>query len=83
MKNGLKLLICLIAFLSMQCTTFANAISKTILQSGINKDGISVSIRDVATGKVIYEQNSKKPTMPASTLKIVTLSASLDTLGKD
>ena len=83
MKNGLKLLICLIAFLSMQCTTFANAISKTISQSGINKDGISVSIRDVATGKVIYEQNSKKPTMPASTLKIVTLSASLDTLGKD
>ncbi len=83
MKNGLKLLICLIAFLSMQCTAFANAISKTISQSGINKDGISVSIRDVATGKVIYEQNSKKPTMPASTLKIVTLSASLDTLGKD
>lgn len=83
MKNGLKLFICLIAFLSMQCVAFANAIDKTISQSGINKDGISISVKDVESGKTVFEKNAKKPSMPASTLKIVTLTASLDTLGKD
>ena len=83
MKNGLKIFICLVAFLSIQCSVLANAIDKTISQFGINKSGISISVKDVESGKVVYEQNSKKPTMPASTLKIVTLAASLDSLGKD
>ena len=83
MKNGLKLIICLATLLSVQCSVFANAIDKTISQSEINKAGISISIKEVGSGKVIYEQNSQKPTMPASTLKILTLAASVDTLGKD
>lgn len=83
MKNGLKLIICLATLLSVQCSVFANAIDKTISQSEINKAGISISIKEVGSGKVIYEQNSQKPTMPASTLKILTLAASVDTLGKN
>ena len=83
MRNWVKLFICLTVFLSVQCVAFANSIDKTIAQSGINKDGISISIKDVENGKVVYERNAKKPSMPASTLKIVTLAASLDTLGKD
>ena len=83
MKNGLKLIICLATLLSVQCSVFANAIDKTISQSEINKAGISISIKEVGSGKVVYEQNSQKPTMPASTLKILTLAASVDTLGKD
>ena len=83
MKNGLKLIICLATLLSVQCSVFANAIDKTISQSEINKAGISISIKEVGSGKVIYEQNSQKPTLPASTLKILTLAASVDTLGKD
>ena len=44
---------------------------------------VSVSVKDAETGKVIYKLNDKQPTMPASTLKLITLGASLDTLGDD
>ena len=53
MKNGLKLIICLATLLSVQCSVFANAIDKTISQSEINKAGISISIKEVGSGKVI------------------------------
>lgn len=42
-----------------------------------------MSVKDAETGKVIYKLNDKQPTMPASTLKLITLGASLDTLGDD
>lgn len=63
--------------------SFANAIDKTISKSGINKGAIAISVKDSKTGKTIYSLNDTKPSVPASTLKIVTLSASLDTLGND
>jgi len=62
---------------------FAGAIDKTISNSEINKGAVAVSVKDVSTGKTVYRLNDKKPSIPASTLKMVTLSASLDTLGKD
>lgn len=75
------LLLSLIMLFAQQ--TFANTIDKTILNSGINKGAIAVSVKDTTNGKVVYELNETKPSVPASTLKIVTLTASLDTLGKD
>mgnify|MGYP004658958227 FL=1 len=83
MKNLFRALVCLLAAFTIQNSVSANVIDKTIFQSGINKSCISVSIKELDTGKVIYEQNSNRPTMPASTLKIVTLASSIDTLGKD
>lgn len=83
MKNLLKTFICLLTVFVVQNSVLANVIDKTISQSGINKSGISVSIKELDTGKIVYEQNSKRPTMPASTLKIVTLTSSIDTLGND
>ena len=62
---------------------FANVIDRTISSSGINKEAVSISVKDTATGKVVYGHNEFKPSVPASTLKMVTLSASLDTLGND
>ncbi len=62
---------------------FAAPIDKTISESGINKGAIAISIKDISTGKSVYNLNETKPSIPASTLKMVTLSASLDTLGKD
>ena len=81
MKKLLNILLCLILLCQAKC--FASSINKTISQSGINKSAISISVKDVKTGKAVYELNSKQPSMPASTLKLITLSASLDTLGND
>lgn len=61
----------------------ADSVTKTINSLNINKSAISVSIKDVDTGNCVYSLNSKMPMMPASTLKIVTSSAALDTLGQD
>lgn len=83
MKKYLNLLFCLTLLFCIQSKVFAGAIDKTISASGINKDSVSVSVKDVTTGKSVYKLNDKKSSMPASTLKLVTLSASLDTLGKD
>lgn len=82
-KLLLNLLLSLAVILSIQTTSQANQIDKTISNSGINKGSISVSVKDIHTGKTVYKLNDKKPSMPASTLKPVTLAASVDTLGKN
>lgn len=64
-------------------TVFADTIDRTIFNSGINKGAVAVSVKDISTGKSVYSLNEAKPSVPASTLKMVTLSASVDTLGKD
>ena len=69
--------------MTTQAKTYSAAIDKTIAQSSINKSAVSVSVKDTTTGKVVYRLNDKQPTMPASTLKLITLGASLDTLGYD
>lgn len=62
---------------------FADSISKAIADSGINKSAISISIKDISTGATVYELNSKTPTPPASTLKLATFTAALNTLGNN
>ncbi len=60
----------------------AENVTKTI-SSLINKDAVSVSVKDVSTGKEAYSLNKKTPMIPASTLKLVTSSASFNTLGSE
>lgn len=83
MKKGLNLLLALLMIVCVQLKTNAESINKVIAKSGINKGAVSVSVKDINTGKTVFETNSKQPMMPASTLKTVTLAASLDTLGPD
>lgn len=83
MKKLFNILITLLLIMTTQAKTYSVAIDKTIAQSDINKGAVSVSVKDVETGKVIYKLNDKQPTMPASTLKLITLGASIDTLGDD
>ncbi len=83
MKKLLNILFILSISLLIQNAARAGAIDKTIAQSGINKEAVSVSVKDINTGKTVYKLNEKKPSMPASTLKPLTLAASLDTLGKN
>ena len=83
MKKLFNILITLLLIMTTQAKTYSVAIDKTIAQSSINKSAVSVSVKDTTTGKVVYKLNDKQPTMPASTLKLITLGASLDTLGYD
>lgn len=83
MKQFLKCLLTVIIFFGIFQNAYAENIDKTIAKSGINKSAVSVSVKDIATGKTVYKLNDTKPSVPASTLKIVTLTAALDTLGKD
>ena len=83
MKKLAKIIIGILIFCTTQINVSANPINKTILKSGINRGAISVSVKDVSTGKTVYSLNDKIPKNPASTLKIITLNASLNTLGKD
>lgn len=83
MKRLLKLLLCLSITFSVHTAVSAGQIDKTIANFGINKDSVSISVKDTSTGKLVYKLNDKKSSMPASTLKLVTLGASIDTLGKD
>ncbi len=83
MKKLFNILTAIIILFTVQTKSYSAAIDKTISKSGINKGAVSVSVKEVSTGKAVYNLNEKQPSMPASTLKLVTLSASLDTLGKD
>ncbi|MBQ8458764.1 D-alanyl-D-alanine carboxypeptidase/D-alanyl-D-alanine-endopeptidase [bacterium] len=67
------------------CITTANAesINKTLNSLGVNKSAVAISIKDIKDGNTIYEKNERAPMLPASTLKLVTSSASVNTLGKD
>ena len=77
----------IVSLLLSLCFTFtaANAenITKTINSLNINKSAISVSVKDISDGDEVYSLNKSAPMIPASTLKIITSSASVDTLGKD
>lgn len=83
MKKILVLLMSLTVILGIQSKTFASAIDSTISDSGINKGSVSVSVRDLETGKAVYELHENKPSMPASTMKLITLTAAIDKLGKN
>ena len=54
-----------------------------INESGINKDSISICIRDAQTGNIVYSLNDKMMMNPASVQKILTMPAALETLGSD
>lgn len=78
-----KFISLLFAFLLTLSATYAASIDKAISDSKINKSAVSISVKEVTTGKTVYELNSHKPVNPASTLKVITLAAALNELGTD
>ena len=73
MKKILTVLFVIISLFTIQANTYAASIDKTISASGINKGAVSVSVKDVKTGKTVYKLNENQPNMPASTLKMILL----------
>lgn len=82
MKKSLLIIGMLSVFLS-STAAFAQSIDKVISKSSVKRGTISVSVKNISDGKTVYELNSDKLVPPASTLKLVTLAAALDTLGSD
>lgn len=83
MKNLSKVIVAMVFAFLIQGMANASSINKTIFQSGINKGAVSISVKDVQTGKTVYSLNDRQPKNPASTLKVITYNASIDTLGND
>lgn len=71
------------AMFSLNMSANAETIAKTLSKHHIDKDTISISVKDIKNGNTVYELNSKHLQNPASTLKIVTYTAALDNLGCD
>ena len=61
----------------------AESLHKTLSALGVNKSAVAIYIKDVKSGNVVFSMNEKAPMLPASTLKIITSSAAVDTLGAD
>jgi len=78
-----KIIIALTAFVLSVSAASADGITKTLRTLNINPSAVSISVKDVQSGAKVYALNSKVPMNPASTLKILTSSASVNTLGKD
>ena len=80
---GLFVLLTSLFILPVSAGNLKSEIGNTISQSGINKGAVSVSVKDISTGKTVYELNPKTPTPPASIQKIVTSTPAIITLGQD
>lgn len=58
-------------------------IEKAYADPRLENASISLIVRDMKSGEIIYEKNSRKSLIPASAMKLVTSSAALDLLGLD
>lgn len=90
MKNLFKLLITCFVLSLVIMPSFAKNIIKEnkfdslIKASNFNKTStIAVSVKEVGSGNVVYEYNQDKLLNPASTLKMFTTPAALNSLGND
>lgn len=78
-----KILIALITLIMTLAPANAGSIDKILSKQHVNHGIISISVKDAKTGEKIYSINDRTPRVPASTLKVITAAASLDTLGTD
>ena len=59
------------------------SINSVMSDSRMTSASTSVTIRKALTGEIVYQKNGDKGITPASSLKILTASAALETLGEN
>lgn len=81
----LSIVFVLLAFVvRVEAKSFCHSLNSAINKSDISNSAmISVSFKEVSSGKTAFELNSKAPMTPASIQKLVTILPSVDTLGPD
>jgi len=60
-----------------------DGIEKALAAKSLANASVSILVKSLKDGSVIYEKNSERPLMPASNMKLVTTAAALEKLGKD
>ena len=60
-----------------------NAFDNAFSETGISKHAVSISVQDIDKPKKVYQINSEKPMMPASTQKLITTTPAFEVLGDD
>ncbi len=82
MNNILKAILIITISLFSFNSVNASELSKLITSSPIDESStVAVSVKEVETGKIVYQYNAKKLLHPASTLKVFTTFPALDVLG--
>ena len=83
MKKILVLILAMFLGLSVNAKSAKRDFSSVINESGVEKNAISVSIKDLNTGKPVYELNEKILMHPASVQKMLTLIPAMEILGDE
>jgi len=60
-----------------------DGIEKALAAKGLKNASVSILVKSLKDGSVIYENNPEQALMPASNLKLVTTATALEKLGKD
>lgn len=84
MKKLSKIILSTVLLFAGVTSANASDMAKFLQASPLDKTStIAVSVKDVETGKSVFEYNEKKLLHPASTLKVFTTFPSLDAVGED
>lgn len=83
MKKIIIIFSMLLICLNAEAKSLKNLFNDIITESAIPKESVSISIKNIETGKPLYLMNDKILMHPASVQKILTLPAAIDILGED
>ena len=78
-----KIITAIVTLMLFSLPVNANSIEKVLSKQHVNSSAVSISVKNADTGEKIYSLNDRTPRPPASTLKVITTAASIDTLGRD
>ncbi len=84
MKSKVFILFLLILpMLTLAQLNFQNTLNELLTQPEYKHSIVGIQIEDISSGEVLFELNSEKLMIPASTMKLVTTAAALEILGAD